>query len=555
MLKQVSIKNFAIIEETSISFSDKMTSLTGETGAGKSILIGALSLLAGARAKTDLIRTGSNKAIIEGVFDVSDNKDILDILQNEALIENSDEDLIIYREINSNGRSIIRLNGVVVSAKLLAQIGVHLLDIQGQNDTQQLLNKDLHLKFLDAQDDEKISDLLADYRKTLAKYQKVTKNIKVKKDAQQSFFAQKDLFEFQSQELELAKLEDPDEDIELQKKLDSLLDFEKVKTLFAESNDILNNDDYGLISQLQTVLTNLSQLAEYDTKYNASFNQLNDAYAVIDDIQRNLSDDLYNLEFDENELTQIQERLQLLNNLQRKYALGLADLIDYRDEVLEKVKGFENFESDIDELEKEQAVIKVDLLKKAKALSQARKTNAEKLEANINAQLADLLMPGAEFKVMFNNKALGLNGLDDVEFYVKTNLGEDLAPLVQIASGGETSRLMLALKTVFVTKNQIGTIVFDEADTGVSGRVATAIAKKMESIAQNCQVLVITHLPQVAAMADHQLEIKKEYSNNRTSTSVFALSEQERVNAIAMMLSADQITDSALENAKSLLEK
>lgn len=554
MLENLIIENFAIIEKVDLQFEEGMSVLTGETGAGKSIIIDALFMLTGGRANSEMVRHGSKKAVLQAVFSVPDNQKLRDLIARSG-VAGDDNELIIYRELNQNGRSIIRINGVLVNLKTLAAIGRYLVDIQGQNDAQQLLNPEEHLPLLDAFGGEKITQFRNDYQELFQKFRSITTRIRNIQTSQQEITQRLDLLKFQQEELQEANLQ-PNEENDLLDARDKLRNFKKIADRLQLTQTALSGEQGGAIDSLAEAVHQLQDIAEYDDQYAELAKTISEAYYTAQDVGRDVDEQLSELTYDEAELIRIDDRLQLIHSLERKYGTSVADVLDFQAKIEKELSLIDDDEFDVERLQVKQNDMRQLLRKKAIKLREDRQKVARNLEKNVNQQLNDLLMSGAEFAVHFDPvEGYISSGIDKVEFYVQTNVGEGMAPLVKIASGGEAARLMLALKTTFVKQQHIISIVFDEADTGVSGRVAQAIAKKMLTISTDSQVLAITHLPQVAAAATHHYLISKLTENDRTLTQVAPLDEDGRVHAIAMMLSGDNITETALANARDLRQK
>lgn len=551
MLENLIIENFAIIEKVALQFDSGMTVLTGETGAGKSIIIDALLMLTGGRANSEMIRHGSQKAILQAVFSVPKNKILIDKLTENG-IDIDDGELIIYRELKHNGRSLIRINSVVVNLKTLSIIGRYLVDIQGQNDTQQLLNPEEHLPLLDAYGDAQLLATKSDYQQIFHEFRTITQRIRRIQTSQQEITQRLDLLQFQQQELEDADLQ-PNEENDLLDARGKLLNYKKIADRLQNAQMALNGDQGGAVDLLAEAMQALQEIAEYDDNYAELARTIADSYYTAQEVSRDVDEQMSDLTYDEAELLRIDERLQLIHSLERKYGTTVADVLLFKDHVDKELSMMDNDELDVEKLQMTQNDLRQVLRKQAIKLREVRQKVARDLEQAVNQQLNELLMSGAEFAVHFEQiEGFVSSGTDKVEFHVQTNVGEGMAPLVKIASGGETARLMLAIKTAFTKQQHIISIVFDEADTGVSGRVAQAIAKKMLTIAADSQVLAITHLPQVAAAATHHFLIAKTTEMDRTVTQVTALDEDGRERAIAMMLSGDNITETALANARDL---
>lgn len=551
MLENLVIENFAIIEKIDLQFEDGMTVLTGETGAGKSIIIGALLLLTGGRASSEMVRHGSKKAILQAVFSITTNQSLLTLLSQHG-IEADDGQMIIYRELNHNGRSVIRINGVLINLKTLSIIGRQLVDIQGQNDTQQLLNVDEHIQLLDAFGGDMLLQVKSAYQSEFLEFRAITQRIRKIQTSQQEMTQRLDLLQFQQQELMEADLS-LNEENDLLDARGKLLNYKKIADRLQNTQFALNGEQTGAIDLLAEAMHELQEIAAYDNTYAELAKTIADSYYTAQEVGRDVDEQIGALTYDESELLRIEERLQLIHGLERKYGTTVADVLAFQEKVNAELATLVDDSFNVDKLQVKQNSLRQSLRQKAMRLREVRQQVARQLEQDVNQQLSDLLMTGSEFAVHFEPiEGFISSGSDSVEFYVQTNVGEGMAPLVKIASGGETARLMLALKTTFAKQQHIISIVFDEADIGVSGRVAQAIAKKMLTIAADSQVFAITHLPQVAAAATHHFLIAKTTEHDRTITQVSSLDESGRERAIAMMLSGDKVSKTALANAKDL---
>lgn len=553
MLEQLVIENFAIIDQVDISFDDRLTVLTGETGAGKSIIIDALAMLAGGRASTEMIRKGADKAVLQAVFSLEDASDELLAAFDEAGVDVSEGQVVIYREFNQKGRSVSRMNGVIVPLKTLAGLGARLVEIQGQHDTSLLLNPDSHLSLLDDFADADLKTAKADYEALFEDYRALALKLNQVKNQAQDLNQRLDLLTFQAEELKQAALQ-PGEEDELMADRAKLANHKKIADSLDQAQQALNPGlDGGAIDLLASANASLQTAASFDSSYENVAKAISEAYYAAQDAGRDLDESVANLSFDEGALVKIDDRLQVIHSLERKYGETVDDVLAFQAKVEKDLSDLDGGALDIDALTEQKDALKVKITKAAEKLTDQRKQVAANLEAAVNQELGDLLMPEALFQVSFEPiEGFLASGADRVSFLVQTNKGEGMKPLEKAASGGEASRLMLALKTVFIAQQGLSTVVFDEIDTGVSGRVGSAIAQKMRAISQNTQVLAITHLPQVAAAADHHFLIQKEAVGERTVTHVEDLAEEKRDQAVAMMLSGDEISEAALANAKDL---
>ncbi|MBS9338846.1 DNA repair protein RecN [Fructobacillus sp. M2-14] len=553
MLEQLVIENFAIIDQVDISFDDQLTVLTGETGAGKSIIIDALAMLAGGRASTEMIRKGADKAVLQAVFSLEDADEELLSEFEKAGVDVSEGQVVIYREFNLKGRSVSRMNGVIVPLKTLATLGAQLVEIQGQHDTSLLLNPDSHLSLLDDFADEELKAAKDKYASLFEEYRALALKLNQVKNQAQDLNQRLDLLTFQAEELKTANLQ-PGEEDELMAERSKLANHKKIADALDSAQQALNPGlDGGAIDLLAAANASLQTAAGYDSEYENVAKAISEAYYAAQDAGRDLDESVANLSFDEEALVKIDDRLQVIHSLKRKYGETVDDILAFQEKVEKDLSDLDGGALDIDALTEQKDALKVKITAAAEELSLKRRQVAAKLEAAVNQELGDLLMPEARFEVSFEPiEGFLASGSDRVSFLVQTNKGEGMKPLEKAASGGEASRLMLALKTVFIAQQGLPTVVFDEIDTGVSGRVGSAIAQKMRTISEKTQVLAITHLPQVAAAADHHFLIHKEAVGDRTVTHVEDLAEDKRDEAVAMMLSGDAISEAALANARDL---
>ncbi|HHT7803324.1 TPA: DNA repair protein RecN [Streptococcus suis] len=552
MLLEVSIKNFAIIEQVSLNFEKGMTILSGETGAGKSIIIDAMNLMLGARATTDVIRHGAAKAEIEGLFSFEHSRALEQILEEQG-IEVADE-LIIRREILQNGRSVSRVNGQMVNLSVLKQIGQHLVDIHGQHDQEELMKSKHHIRLLDSFGEEDFWTLKDNYQATFDAYRSLRKRVLEKQKNEQEHKSRIEMLEYQIAEIESADIQ-LGEDVQLNQERDKLLNHKQIADTLTNAYALLDNEDFSSVNNIRSAMGDLQSLEEFDPEYKALSTSLTEAYYVMEDVAKRLGDVVDNLEFDGNRLMQLESRLDLLNTMTKKYGGSVDDVLDYLAKITEEYNLLTGNDLSGDDLEVQLKTLEKDLVNLAGQLSQARHELAQILEEVIRQELQDLYMEKAKFQVRFTKGKFSKEGHETVEFYISANPGEDFKPLVKVASGGELSRLMLAIKSAFARKEGKTSIVFDEVDTGVSGRVAQAIAQKIYKIGQYGQVLAISHLPQVIAIADYQFFIEKVSDEHSTVSRVRLLTTDERVEEIAKMLAGDTVTEAARTQARELVMK
>ncbi|WP_283708347.1 DNA repair protein RecN [Streptococcus agalactiae] len=550
MLLEISIKNFAIIEEISLNFETGMTVLTGETGAGKSIIIDAMNMMLGSRASVEVIRHGANKAAIEGFFSVEKNQSLVQLLEENG-IELADE-LIIRREIFQNGRSVSRINGQMVNLSTLKAVGHYLVDIHGQHDQEELMKPNMHILMLDEFGNTEFNVIKERYQSLFDAYRQLRKRVLDKQKNEQENKSRIEMLEFQIAEIESVALKS-DEDQTLLKQRDKLMNHKNIADTLTNAYLMLDNEEFSSLSNVRSAMNDLMALEEFDREYKDLSTNLSEAYYVIEEVTKRLGDVIDDLDFDAGLLQEIENRLDVINTITRKYGGDVNDVLDYFDNITKEYSLLTGSEESSDALEKELKILEHDLIESANQLSLERHKLAKQLENEIKQELTELYMEKADFQVQFTKGKFNKEGNEIVEFYISTNPGEGFKPLVKVASGGELSRLMLAIKSAFSRKEDKTSIVFDEVDTGVSGRVAQAIAQKIHKIGSHGQLLAISHLAQVIAIADYQYFIEKISSDSSTVSTVRLLSYEERVEEIAKMLAGNNVTDTARTQAKELL--
>ena len=555
MLQELSIQNFAIIPKLNISFQPGMTVLTGETGAGKSIIIDAVGLLTGGRGSQDFIRDGADKAVLQGLIDVEPGQPITQLL-DELGIPLEDNQLLIHRELHKSGRNVIRVNGSLVNATTLKEIGQHLVDIHGQNEHQELMQVERHLSLLDEYGKKTIGPVLEKYRVAYDTYRSLESAFHKRQADEQAWAQRLDMLTFQSKELADASLVEGEEEM-LEAEYQELTNFQDVLAALSKAHEALDGDwDNNGLETISTAMSAMEDIEELSPKYATLTEAVRGAYYELQEAASEILSVRDGLEFDEERLREVDDRLNLIRSLERKYGATITDVLAHQAKVDAELAEMGGGEQSAAELAEQVEVAEQKARTLAEKLHELRLKAAKQLATKIHEQLSDLYMEKAVFSAHITEmKELNATGLDAVEFYIQTNPGEGAKPLVKIASGGELSRMMLAMKTIFSREQGITSIIFDEVDTGVSGRVAQAIAEKIAVIGRYSQVLTITHLPQVAAVADNHYFIEKQVVGDRTETSIHTLSEDERVNEVARMLSGDELTDAAKENARDLIQR
>ena len=547
MLSLLHIENIAVIASADISFDQGFNVLTGETGAGKSIVIDAISAILGQRAYRDMIRTGTEKACVQAVFQ---NVPELSWFQENGVAY--DAETVIQREIFLDGRNICRVNGTLVTVSILHRLGLQLINIHGQHDSAALFDEDNHLQLLDAFAVN--APLLDSYSETYRQVTALRKQIDDVSMDEGEKLRRMETLQYQIQEIEQAELEaGEDEELEQRRKL--LQNAEKLSRSLNEAVEAVygGDDTDGAVSLLDTASREMSRIARYDDSLAALQARLSDLMYQVQDVAMELRTAQDTFAYSEQELDRIEERLDIIHRLRRKYGASCADILAYLDKAKEELDRIEFADDHLEKLKKKLAQAEAEATSAALKLRQSREKAADVLSERILQELFQLDMPRVQFECRFTEIPLGPNGADAVAFYMSANAGEVLKPLNKVASGGELARIMLALKNVLAEQDQVQTLVFDEVDTGVSGRAAQKVAEKLRSVARNKQVLCVTHLPQIAALAHTHLLISKGERNGRTYTTVTPLDMEGRKAELARIIGGAAITETTLKSAEEML--
>lgn len=550
MLKELRLNNLAIIKNVDLDFEDGFVALTGETGAGKSIILDGISLLIGERSNSDMIRTGEDKLTAEAVFELT--KEQVQVL-NDLDFDMEDEELIITRNFNRDGKTKVLVNGMRVPVSKLKEIMSHVLDLVGQHNHQYLLNRNYHLALLDKFLPKDAVEIKEKIKKIISEISDLNKKISEIEEIKRQVEEKKDIYEFHIEEISVLALK-PGEDDELEEEYKLLFNAGKIKDKLSESLLNVKEGDLSILKILQKTRKNFEQLTNILVSYGELSERLERIYYELDDISYSIEDMLDEVSTDENRLEFVVKRIDNINKLKMKYGSTIKEILDYKDDIENKLNliSFENDELDKMKKEKVKKTEKYFLL--AKDLSKKRKELAKLIEEKLKIELKDLKMENASFKIHFEKKEeLRERGIDSVEFMISSNVGEELKPLSKIASGGEISRIMLALKIIFSKVDNISVLIFDEIDTGIAGETVKKVAEKLKTISKDVQVICVTHSPQIAAKANQQFFIKKEVENNFTETKVLPLSQEERVREIARMISGDNYTEISIQHAKEIL--
>lgn len=553
MLEHLHIRNVALIKESEISFGDGLNILTGETGAGKSMIIDSLQFALGGRAGKDFLRHGEKQAAVEALFSVQ-SQALTEKLAENGITPEEDGTLLITRTLSEAGKSVCRINGSTVTVGMLKEIAEDMIDIYGQHEHQSLLNPVKHIRLLDRFCGAGFGEAMEEYKNSRQRLKDLEKQLTILIGDESQREQRMDMLLFQKKEIEAAELQEGEEDalLEQKKRLSSM---ERLIRLTGESVTLLYDGDDRAPSacdQLGDALAKLREAAEYDAALSPLADALADGYAAVEDCARELKREAEKQEADPEELERIEERLQLFYKLKRKYGGSIEAVLEFYEKAVQELEFLSNSSEKAAELSAKKAEEEKRLSALAETLTARRRATAEQVEEQIETALHDMEMKHARFHIQIEEKAdWGADGKDKVEFLISANAGEPLKPLAKIASGGEMSRVMLALKTVLVDADEIGTFIFDEIDTGVSGRTARRVGEKMRFLGGKRQLLCITHLPQIAAMADNHFLIEKESDAGETVTRVTALDEEGAVREVARLM--NDVTETTLAAARELL--
>ncbi|MEI7934438.1 MAG: DNA repair protein RecN [Chlorobiaceae bacterium] len=563
MLFSLYIKNFALIQELTVEFDPGLTIITGETGAGKSILIGALNLVLGERSSSDLVRSGTTKAVIEVVLKEVHSEKIVNLLQ-AANIDTASE-LILRRELSSGGQSRCFINDTPCTAALLKQAGEELIDLHGQHEHQLLLHPETHETLLD--DFAQTTTEVTAYKSTRSSLQGLQQQLRTLNNEASAIHNKKEIIDFQLKELNSIELKSGEEDT-IETEIILLENAETLFTLSSDLNDLLYDSERSLYSAITSALHTVEKLAAIDKRFDIHTEETRNAKSIIDELSRFTRSYASGIDFNPEKLESLRERQLQLQRLCKKYGRTHAELIDLKNELEAKSGLEENLEEEVSRIEQEITLLKTELSLHAETLSSKRQKAASRLETAIQEQLAELGIPHSTFIVSITHEenpkgeisidgatfTAFPNGYDSVEFLISTNPGEKPRPLVKVASGGEISRVMLAMKSALAESAKLPILIFDEIDTGISGRIAESVGKSLRKLSRLHQIIAITHLPQIAAMGDLHLSVKKSVQQERTVTEVTPLDHESRLQAIASLISGEQISASSLTLAAELVE-
>jgi len=564
MLKSLRIKSYALVDQLEVDFQPGLNIISGATGAGKSIIVGAVNLILGERASTEAVRTGFDRASIEAVFRLQDDPALKDLLAKLGMVL-QDDVFIIRREISSRGQNKCFLNDRLITLTTLKSIGDRLADLHGQHEHQSLLNVERHIEYLD--DYASLSEIKARVSQTFHLLKKKRRDLEELRSGKSRDEERRKLYQFQIQEIEKSNLsQDEEGKLGEQRKV-----LENAEALFEATSNLyhqLYEAEGSILDKLASMSRELKKSHQIDSRLKEPAQTLESCVIGLQDAVRFLEDYKTHLEFDPEKLEMMRERLNLLNTLKRKYDKSIEDILAYKDQMQGELERIESKDDVISDLEKEIVGLSGALMEECSLLSQKRKAKASQLSTKIQKALADLGMPKTKFEIKISRRAdengllridgkryfVDERGMDQVEFFVSPNPGEDLKPLVKIASGGEISRIMLALKSILAKVDRLETVIFDEIDLGIGGEVASAVGRSLKDLGSSHQVIVITHLQQIASQADHHFNVFKESAKGRTVTRIKTLGRDERVKEIARMISGEKVSPVTLRQAKEMLK-
>lgn len=558
MLLELSIKNFAIINKLTVSFTKGLNIITGETGTGKSIIIEALSQVLGERATKDYVRTGANKAVIEALFYLDKNQsEVITILNDFGIDMEKDNTLLLIREIYASGRSTSRVNGRTVTISMLSKLTSKLIDIHGQHQHQSLLNKANHIDIIDSLGNEDLVRLKEKIKLEFNELQRLKNKLKEFNQNDMERERQIDLLKFQIEEIDGAKL-NIGEDKELIEEYNIISNKEEIVNTLGEIKEILGSENYNnrsVLDEINYCITLISKISKYNNDVKNFEEIIKSLSYQIQDLLRDLRHFYESLEYDRERLAFLENRIDIINRLKRKYGGSIEEILEYKDRLCKEMEYLENSKEEISKINKNIKNSEEKLKIFCSKLTEARRKIAKHVENKITQELSDLNMKHIKFKVRFDRtEYFTSSGWDKIEFLISTNLGEDLKPLSKITSGGEMSRIMLAFKNILADVDNISCLVFDEIDSGISGRTAQIVGEKIKKISKTHQIISITHLPQIASMADTHFLIEKTIIDNNTITSVKKLNYEERVDELSRLLGGAKLTETTKLHAKEMLD-
>ena len=550
MLRELRLNNLAIIKNLDLEFNEKFIALTGETGAGKSIILNGISLLIGERGHIDMIRNGEENLFAEGIFELNENQKKR---LNELGFEIEDDELIITRFFDRSSKSKIMVNGKRQTLSRLKELMVNIIDLVGQHEHQFLLNNEYHLHLLDRFLNDEGKELSRKIRENVSEIKKLNLKIKNIEDEKSKIAEKKDVLEFQFNEINELDLKE-NEDNELEEEYRILFNAGKISEKLEETSQLLKEGEFSILTALGRAKRNLEQLSDLSESYSELSEKIESVLYEIEEISYSVDNSIGDVEINDTKLEKIVERIDKINKLKRKYGSTITEILEFKNKI-EKDLSLVNFENEeLENLKIQKKELVNQYFQDSEKLSEIRMKIAENLQNTVDIQLSDLNMENAKFKVeIVKKEEITAHGTDNAEFLITTNVGETFKPLAKIASGGEISRIMLALKSVFSEVDNISVLIFDEIDTGISGETVRRVAEKLRELSRNTQIICVTHSPQIAGKAQQQFFIKKEIENNFTETKVRELNTEERIREIARIISGDNITEASVSHAKEIM--
>ncbi len=556
MILELMIENFAIIDRINVKFSEGLNIITGETGTGKSIVVDAINLLLGNRADRSFIRYGEETAFIEAYFLLPEVHEIYDTMESFGIKIESDQIITVSREIHKSGKSLSRINGRIVNLGILKELVPNLLDIQGQNENQKLLKKDEQLKILDALTDKKAAELRNSVRKLYGSLSELRKKLKTIDIDEFKKEREMEILSFQIEEIDNAKLK-AGEDDKLLTEFRKVQKLDDIKTSVFKAVTELDGDGYkdGIVSMLYRIGSEIQSFSTEDEELKQFGDELMSIYYSSQDLSRSLNEYSRNIDYSEEELENLETRIDLINNLKRKYGNTIEEIESYRNKIGSEYSALENIDIELKMINEEMDKLYSKIMDKSKMLSSARKEKALELKGKMENEFRELNMQESVFEAVVTEKdEPNETGIDDVEFMISTNIGQPLKPITKVASGGEVSRIMLAFKNIENEKNEVATLIFDEIDAGISGRTAQLVGEKILRVSEKNQIICITHLPQIAAMADHHFMISKSSKDSITTASIVELDYEQKIEELSRLTGGVSVTDSTKKHARDMLE-
>lgn len=553
MLLELNIKNFAIIEDLKVDFEKGLNVITGETGSGKSIIIDALSIVLGQRASKDIIKTGKDYAYIEAVFS-NYNNEFADILKEYGLV--LEELIVISKEIKKDRPSITKINGRTITTNTLSKITNKLIDVFAQHENVSLMNSNNQKDLIDSFGDKNHLNNLEKLKESIDCLHKLEKEYDEKSLHEKDKEREIDLLKYQIEEIENASLTEED-DSETEREYKKLLNISSISKDLYESIELMrsNYDSFNIEDALDNVISNISMSIKYDDTLKSDYEELENIRYSISSILSNIEHYINSLDYNEEKLSFLENRVNTINNLKKKYGNTINDIEKYLLQIKDRLNFLENFDQELKKLEEKININRKESLDLAIKIQKQRREISDYLEENVKNELRELNIENARFKVEIKEKNLSVDGIDHIEFMISTNLGEDFKPLSKTASGGEMSRIMLGFKSIIAKKDNIPTLIFDEIDTGISGKTAQIVGNKIKKLSEDRQIIAISHLPQIVSLADAHYLIEKEEKENHTTSNIEKLNENRKVEELARLIGGYDITETALKAAREMLLK